>query len=69
VKAETLLAEVMQRPLPFVAATTALEDIPGWDSVTMVRLMLRLEERVGRELSEAELEAITTVGDVDRLLG
>ena len=46
-----------------------LKQIAGWDSVMMVRLMLRLEQRAGRELSEAELEAIVTVGDVARLLG
>jgi acyl carrier protein len=66
---ETLLAEVMQRPLPPVTGATALKDIAGWDSVVMVRLMLRLEERAGRELGEAELEAIVTVEDVARLIG
>ena len=35
----------------------------------MVRLMLRLKEHAGRELSEAELESIAVVGDVQRLLG
>jgi acyl carrier protein len=69
VKVETLLAKVMQRPLPCVEAPTALKDIPGWDSVMMVRLMLVVEEQLGRELSESELEAIATVGDVERLIG
>lgn len=66
---ESVLAAVMQRPLPPVNAGMELKAIPGWDSLMMVRLMLRLEEIAGRELSEAELEAIVTVGDVERLIG
>ena len=65
----TLLADVLQRPLPELGAGMALKDIPGWDSVVMVRLFLRIEERKGRELSEAEIEAISTVGDVARMIG
>lgn len=67
--AQTLLSDVMQRPLPDLAPAEALGAIPGWDSLKMVRLMLRLEEHVGRELTEDELGSIATVGDVERLLG
>ena len=68
VKAENLLADILQRPVA-ASPATPLGDLPGWDSLMMVRLMLRLEEHAGRELSEAELESIAVVGDVQRLLG
>ncbi len=34
----------------------------------MVRLMLTLEETLGRELSESEIEAVATVADVERII-
>lgn len=34
----------------------------------MVRLVVAIEERLGRQLSDPELEGIETVGDVEKLL-
>jgi acyl carrier protein len=34
----------------------------------MVRLVVAIEERLGRQLSDLELEAIETIGDVETLL-
>jgi acyl carrier protein len=45
-----------------------LGDIAGWDSVTMVRLVVALEENLGRQLSDSELESIETVADVEKLV-
>jgi acyl carrier protein len=46
----------------------ALGDIPGWDSVAMVRLVVAIEEKLGRQLSDLELEGIETVADVEKLM-
>jgi acyl carrier protein len=46
----------------------ALGEIPGWDSVAMVRLVVAIEERLDRQLSDAELESIETVADVEKLV-
>lgn len=67
-KINDLLSDVLQRPAPGVVSTTVLGDIPGWDSVVMVRLMLALEEMLGREMAESEIEAVVTVADVMRLI-
>lgn len=64
-----LLGTVMHRTVEPQAPETRLSDIAGWDSIMVVRLMLAIEEVVGRELTEAELEALVTVGDVERLVG
>jgi acyl carrier protein len=45
-----------------------LAHIDGWDSLKGVRLVLRMEEVIGRELSEGDIEALQSVEDVDRLL-
>ena len=67
-QASDLLADIVQRDILAVAPDIRLSDIPGWDSMIMVRLMLRLEEHLGREMSEAELASIATIADVQRLL-
>ena len=67
-KASDLLGDILQRPIGAVALDGNLSVIAGWDSMMMVRLMLRLEEHLGREMSEAELESIATIADVQRLL-
>ena len=64
----TLIADVVQQPLPPGADDTPLQGIAGWDSLKMVKIVLRLEELLDRELSEYELECLRTVGDVTALL-
>jgi acyl carrier protein len=45
-----------------------LGEIPGWDSVAMVRLVVAIEERLDRQLSDSELESIETVADIEKLV-
>jgi acyl carrier protein len=68
VNVSDILSTALKRPAPPVVHSTKLADIPGWDSVVVVRLMLAIEEAVNRELSESEIEAVTTVADVEKLL-
>ena len=63
-----LLQEVSGHPAASLKADCALSTMAGWDSLAMVRLMVRLEQHLGRELDEAELASLTTVGDIQRLL-
>jgi acyl carrier protein len=66
--ARELIAEVL-RNKPLIPSDNALlAQLDGWDSLKGVRLVLRLEEIVGRELSENDIEKLQTVEDVDRLL-
>lgn len=69
VNAHDLVAEIVQKKIPALTTTTLLCDVDGWDSMHMVRLVLRLEELVGRQLSEPELERLESVRDVARILG
>jgi acyl carrier protein len=64
----TLIADIVKQPLPATTSTTLLQDIPGWDSLKMVQLVLRLEKSLGRELEESEMETLATIQDVDTLL-
>lgn len=66
--ARQLLAEITHR-LVEGDEGTSLHDLDGWDSLHGVRLVLRLEEILGRPLTEAELERMERIRDVDLLLG
>lgn len=64
----TVLSDVVRQELPPAAGDVPLESIAGWDSLKMVKMVLRLEELLNRKLSEGELEGLQTAGDIDRLL-
>jgi acyl carrier protein len=63
-----LIAEIARSPRAEYFDETLLSSIENWDSLKGVRLVLRLEEVVGRPLSEQDIEALRSVGDVRRLL-
>ena len=66
--ARALIAEVIRKSPVTSPDNTLLADIDGWDSLKGVRLVLRLEEIVGRQLSEDDIEGLQSVADVERLL-
>ena len=65
--ARQLIAEIV-RCDPDAQAGTLLQDLDGWDSIMGVRLILRLEGVMGRELGEDEIDGLRSVGDVEALL-
>jgi acyl carrier protein len=66
--ARALVAQIVGKNPVTCADNTLLADIDGWDSLKGVRLVLRLEEVVGRQLSEGDIEGLQSLGDVERLL-
>lgn len=65
--ARQLLSEIV-RCEPDPPADTPLQNLEGWDSIIGVRLVLRLEGILGRELGEDEIDRLHTVGDVENIL-
>jgi acyl carrier protein len=66
--ARVLIAEIARKHQVACPDDTLLADIDGWDSLKGVRLVLRLQEIVGRELSEDDIGTLQSVSDVERLL-
>jgi acyl carrier protein len=66
--ARVLVAEIARKTNLTCSNDTLLADVDGWDSLKGVRLVLRLQEVVGRELSENEIGGLHSIGDVERLL-
>ncbi|MGI3778305.1 MAG: acyl carrier protein [Janthinobacterium lividum] len=63
-----ILREVAGDPGLVVEPGMALDGIPGWDSVSLVGAMLRIEDEFGIEFQANEFVAIHTVGDVARVV-
>jgi acyl carrier protein len=66
--ARVLITEVVRKSAITCSDNTLLSEIDGWDSLKGVRLVLRLEEMLGRQLSEDDIERLQCVADVERLL-
>jgi acyl carrier protein len=63
---QTLLAEVFEVPFDQVTPELAFGDLPQWDSLGHMDLMVRLEERFGVEISTetiAELVSVPAICD------
>jgi acyl carrier protein len=63
-----LIAEVTGTDVASIADNMPIAELPGWDSLKMVRLVVRLEELRNSELTEEEIESLVTVADLARLL-
>jgi acyl carrier protein len=66
--ARMLIAEIVRKAILTEPNGTLLADIDGWDSLKGVRLVLRLQEIVGRELSEDDIMGLQSIADVERVL-
>lgn len=65
----TFLAQILAcEPDAVSDDALALRDLPGWDSLKHVLLVVGLEERAGSELDAEEIAEIATVGDVKDVL-
>jgi acyl carrier protein len=63
---QTLLAEVFEVPFEQVTPELAFGDLPQWDSLGHMDLMMRLEERFGVDISTetiAELVSVPAICD------
>ena len=46
-----------------LSRTTTADDVPGWDSMKMVLILMAVEERFGIKFTTREMDALQSVGD------
>jgi acyl carrier protein len=66
--ARELISEIARKNISVSSKAALLADIDGWDSLKGVRLVLRLQEIVGRELSEDDIAGLQSIADVEHVL-
>jgi acyl carrier protein len=65
----SLLAEALQIPLQEVTPGLAFGDLPQWDSMGHMEVMMRLEEAFGVEISAENIAALTSAPAICAYLG
>ena len=63
-----IFREVFGRPELQLRPDMTADDIPEWDSIRMLTLLLAIEQRLGATLRAAEIRRIGSVGDLARLV-
>jgi acyl carrier protein len=67
----SILVDVLREPGLQIGPSTKAEDIPAWDSLNHVRLLIRLEQLYGISFPVDEVEVVRNVGEllalIDRL--
>jgi acyl carrier protein len=63
-----IFRDIFDDPELNVVETTSSQDIPEWDSVAQVKLVLAIEEEFGVEFTTDEVAAFKCVGDFVRAL-
>ena len=63
---QALLAEAIQVPLEEVTPDLAFGDLPQWDSMGHMEVMLRLEEKFGVEINADTIAALTSIPEICR---
>ncbi|MCP4320194.1 MAG: acyl carrier protein [Hyphomicrobiales bacterium] len=63
-----IVAEILLVPVERVDCHCALSQLPEWDSLTHLTLLLVIEEKTGQRLSADQLGRTSSVADVAQLL-
>ena len=61
VSVRNLLAEALQVPTDMVTAELSFGDLPQWDSMGHMEVMMQLEEHFGVEVSADTIAALTSL--------
>jgi acyl carrier protein len=60
----TLLRDVFDDPELSPSPATTAKDVPVWDSMKQVMILLAVEEKFGIELTTREMDGLRNVGDL-----
>lgn len=64
-----LLAEVLDCDPDDFTAETSLTSLENWDSMTMLSLIVMMDDECGKTLTRAEIDKFNTIGDVMAYMG
>jgi acyl carrier protein len=64
-----LIARVVRRDISPLTPETRIQDALGIDSLDVLRLLAAAEDRYGIRISDEDLVALRSYGDLQRLLG
>jgi len=68
IEVASILRHVLRDADLDAGSTARLEDLPGWDSMAHIAVIVEAECRFGIEFDLPEIEAVQTVGDLIDLI-
>ena len=68
-RTQGIFQQIFEDPTLQINGNTTAEDIPAWDSLSHISLILALESEFGMEFSSSEVTSITCVDDLCTILG
>ena len=63
-----LFQDVLDNPGLTLTPDTQATDVPGWDSVAHITLVVVIEQKFGIHFNTAEIEELRNVGDLAKLI-
>ena len=60
----TVFEEVLRQPMPELTSKTAFSDLPGWDSVTHLALLLAVERHFNIAFTSAQMVNMKQIGEM-----
>ena len=63
-----LFQDVLDNPGLALTPDTQAADVPGWDSVAHITLVVVIEQKFGIHFNTAEIEELRNVGDLAKLI-
>jgi acyl carrier protein len=64
----SIFAEVLGMDAIALRPETTAEDVPGWDSLTHLKLLFTIQKRFGIEFETAEIIGMKNVGEMVRII-
>lgn len=64
-----ILRDVFEDPTLAVTMATTAEDVPEWDSMNHINIVVEAERRFGVKFRTSEIEELRNVGDFVNLIG
>jgi acyl carrier protein len=65
---QQLFEEVLRHTMPTLTAATPFAELPGWDSVAHLALLLAVERHFSATFTSAQMVSMKTVGDMITVL-
>jgi acyl carrier protein len=59
-----MLRDIFDDPSLSITPETSAKDVPGWDSMKQVMILLAVEEKFSIELTTREMDRLRNVGDL-----
>ncbi|NUQ35063.1 MAG: acyl carrier protein [Planctomycetaceae bacterium] len=61
---QQVIGKVFEVDSATVSARTVIRQLPGWDSLKHLKLIMAVETEFSRELTPEQIESLKTVGDI-----